>query len=214
MRVRWPLVPEDSVPNRFGWRHEGPGPQWPQTWDRAETLLPGECFDHETLKKPPQYVPERQGGKTFGFMLDKGCAGLAYECRTDAGGLHARIASRTMVESDTVPARWMLSGLQTDEDFVRLHTMGRLSIASLAYLVREAFGETRAPWRQWLNQWGRDPGKPLPTLPGDVRLESADDLVGLHVDDIALDDERRIDESGITYVKLNGHLYWLRRNGQ
>ena len=63
MNVRWPLVPADSVPNRFGWRHEGPGPQWPETVDPSEELLPASHFDHPALKRRPLYLPNLHGTK-------------------------------------------------------------------------------------------------------------------------------------------------------
>ena len=78
MKLRAPLVPADAVPNRFGWRHEGPGPQWPDVDDPDEELLPAARFDHPALKRRPPYVPERQGVATFSFMMLKGCAGLAH----------------------------------------------------------------------------------------------------------------------------------------
>ena len=211
MTVRWPLVPADAAPNRFGWRHEGPGVQWPEPSDTNEQLLPSEDFDHPELKRPPAYVPEHEGEATFDFMMLKGCAGLAHEFRRQPAELYARIKQQALERDDEPALRWMITGLRKDEDFVALHTMGRLSIQELAYLVRTAFGAERAPFRRWLNQWARDPHKPLPSLPGTIGLKSENDLVGLHIDDIPPGDDRRIDEDGITYLKIYGHMYWLRR---
>ena len=108
---------------------------------------------------------------------------------------------KTLDEEDGAALRWMLSGLHHAEDFVRLHTMGRLTIEELAYLVRWAFGEKNTPYHSWLNQWGRDPQRPLPSLFATIELETANDLIGLHVDDIPAGDDRRIDEDGFTYIK-------------
>ena len=204
MNLRAPMVPEDAVPNRFGWRHEGPGPQWPKRADPKEELLPSERFDHPALKRRPCYVPEREGIETFSFMLRKGCAGLAHRHRREPEPLYRRITRQTMRAKDVAAVRWMISALHTDEDFVRLHTMGRLSIEELAYVVRTAYGPARAPFRAWLNQWAREPEKPLPSLPGTVMLRSEDELMGLRIDDIPAGDDRRIDEEGVTYLKLNG----------
>ena len=211
MNVRWPLVPADSVPNRFGWRHEGPGPQWPETVDPSEELLPASRFDHPALKRRPLYVPQRVGVKTFSFMMRKGCAGLAHCYRREPEALYRRITELTLKEDDGVALRWMIAGLHHGEDFVGMHTMSRLTIQELAHLVRSAFTEKETPYRSWLNQWGREPDRPLPSLPGVIPLESEDDLTGLHIDDIPVGDDRRIDHDGITYLKLHGHRYWLER---
>ena len=34
----------------------------------------------------------------------------------------------------------------------------------------------------------------------------------MDVDDIPVGDDRRIDEDGFTYIKLNGHMYWLKKS--
>ena len=211
MKLRAPLVPVDAVPNRFGWHHEGPGPQWPDDEETDEELLPAESFNHPALKRRPPYVPERQGTATFSFMVRKRCAGLAHRYRREPEELYRRIMRQALEKEDGAAIRWMISGLHRAEDFVRLHTMGRLSIEELAYMVRWAFGEEQTPYRRWLNQWGREPNRPLPSLPGTIKLETENDLIGLRIDDIPAGDDRRIDEDGCTYVKLNGHMYWLRR---
>ena len=100
----------------------------------------------------------------------------------------------------------MLSGLQFSTDFVRLHTTGRLTIEEMAYMTREAFGE-RAPYRTWLNQWGREPTRALPSLPAEVRLHHPNELIGLDVRDLETDDDRRIDVGDTLCIKLNGHVY-------
>ena len=169
MKLRAPHLPADTVPNRFGWRHEGPGPQWPDGGGATdEDLLPAESFNHPALKQRPPYVPERQGRTTFAFMVRKGCAGLAHLHRREPEALYHRIMQQALEDEDGAAIRWMISGLQWDEDFVRLHTMGRLSIEELAYMVRWTYGAKQAPYRKWLNQWGREPHRPLPSAPGIV----------------------------------------------
>ena len=209
MTLRAPLLPADSVENRFGWLHEGPGPQLPaKGTPRDEKLLPAEAFDHPALKRRPPYVPERFARRTFAFAVKKSCAGLAHRYRRDPGELYDRIVSRTLAIGDRVALCWMTSGLQFSTDFVRLHTVGRLTIEELAYTVRFACGE-RTPYRTWLNQWGRDPNRPLPSFRDDFPLERPDELAGLDLRDIPPGDDRRIDVDGTSYFKLNAHLYWL-----
>ena len=211
---RAPLVPAYAPENQFGWRHEGPGPQWPEDDDADEPLLPQERFAHPALQRPPQYMPARNAAKTFWFIMHKGCAGLAHPYRVDAYALYERIQRLAMTPDDGPAVRWTLSGLHSGAHFVQLHTLCRFTIEELAYLVRTAFGPRHAPYRDWLNQWGRDPERPLPTLPASIELESEDALEGLHIDDIAPGDDRRIDIEGTTYIKLNGHIYWLVRRAQ
>ena len=207
MTLRAPLLPPDAVPNRFGWRHEGAGPQLLDNDAlQDDALLPPERFDHPNLKQRPPYVPERLGPPTFSFALRKSCAGLAYDYRRDPHSLYDRILTRTLVADDGPALRWMLSGLQFSTDFVRLHTSGRLTIEELAYVTREAFGD-RAPYRTWLNQWGREPTRALPSLPAEIRLDHPNELVGLDVRDLEPDDDRRIAVGDTLYIKLNGHVY-------
>lgn len=79
-------------------------------------------------------------------------------------------------------------------------------------MMRWTYGSEHAPFRRWRNQWGRDPERPLPSSPATIELESEKDLVGLSINDIAPGDDRRIDENGFTYVKLNGIMYWLKKS--
>ena len=37
MTQRFPLVPANAPANRFGWRHDGPGPSWTTTPMRTNT---------------------------------------------------------------------------------------------------------------------------------------------------------------------------------
>ena len=174
----------------------------------TDTLLPAEAFDHPSLKRRPPYVPEHFGPRTFAFALRKSCAGLDHRYRRDPNELYNRIISRTLDPDDGPALRWMTSGLQFSTDFVRLHTVGRLTIEELAYTVRFAYGDC-APYCTWLNQWGRNPNLPLPSFRDDFPLERPDELVGLDVRDIPPDDDHRIDVDDTTYLKLNGHMYWL-----
>ena len=209
MTLRAPLLSPDAVPNRFGWRHEGPGPQLiADDTPMDGELLPAAAFDHPALQRRPPYVPERLGLPTFSFALRKSCAGLAYEYRRDPEGIYERIMGKALVAEDGAALRWMLSGLQFPTQFVRLHTCGRLTIEELAYMARSAFGN-RGAYRTWLNQWGRSPERALPSLPGSILLERPDELVGLDLRDMPPGDDRRIDRHGKTYVKLNGHIYRL-----
>ena len=209
MNLRAPLLPADAVENRFGWRHEGPGPQLPEKdAPRDDTLLPAEAFDHPALKRRPPYAPERLGLRNFTFTMQKACAGLNHHYRRDPKEVYARIVSRSLVPDDSPVLRWMTTGLQFSWLFVRLHAVGRLTIEELAYTVRFACGD-QAPYRTWLNQWGRNPNRPLPSFRDDFPLERPDELVGLDARDIPPDDDRRIDVDGTTYLKLNGHMYWL-----
>ena len=209
MTLRAPLLPRGAPQNRFGWRHEGPGPQLlePEAL-RDDRLLPAEAFDHPALERRPPYVPERLARRTFSFTLRKSCAGLAHRYRRDADDVYDRIISRTLDADDGPALRWMTSGLQFSSDFVRLHTVGRLTIAELAYLVRFAYG-ANAPYRTWLNQWARDPDRPMPTYRDDFELERPDELIGLDLRDLPPGDDRRLDIDDTTYFKLNAHIYWL-----
>ena len=126
--------------------------------------------------------------------------------------LYHRIMQQTLNDEDGAAIRWMISGLQWDENCVRLHTMGRLSIEELAYMGRWSYGAKQAPCRKWLNQWGRKPDRPLPRAPGRIELETENERMELRLDEMPPGDEHRIDEDGCTYAKLNGHLYWLRRS--
>ena len=128
----------------------------------------------------------------FLFRIRKGCAGLAHRYRRDPDILYRRIMDKTLDDEDGPALRWMLSGFHRAEDFVRMHTRGRLTIEELAYLVRFAFGEDDTPYRCWLNQWGRDPQRPLPSLFGTIELDAPDELIGLDLDHIPVDDHRRI----------------------
>ena len=211
---RAPLIPAEAPENQFGWRHEGPGPQWPEDEGANEVLLPQERFRHPALQRCPPYMPAHSAAKTFSFIVRKGCAGLAHQYRVDADALYERIQRLAVTPHDGPAVRWTISGLHSGAHFVRLHTLCRLTIEELAYLVRTAFGPRHAPYRSWLNQWGRNPQRPLPTLPASVRLESEDDLEGLHIDDIRPGDDRRIDSHGMTYLKLNGHIYRLARRAK
>ena len=211
MNLRWPGIPADTPHNRFGWRHEGAGPQLDDDPGAGEPLLDERRFDHPQLKKRPPYVPPAMARRSFAFKVRKGCAGLAHEYRKEPEGVYERIVARGLDAGDGTVIRWMIGGLRTDEDFVRLHTVCRLSIEELAYMVRFAFAKDSAPYRTWLNQWAREPSRPMPSLPECIELKSGDELAGLHVDDIAPGDERRIDIAGTTYLKLNAHMYWLRR---
>ena len=176
MTLRAPLLSSDAVPNRFGWRHEGPGPQLiADDTPMDGELLPAAAFDHPALQRRPPYVPERLGLPTFSFALRKSCAGLAYEYRRDPEGIYERIMGKALVAEDGAALRWMLSGLQFPTQFVRLHTCGRLTIEELAYMARSAFGN-RGAYRTWLNQWGRSPERALPSLPGSILLERPDEL--------------------------------------
>ena len=82
--------------------------------------------------------------------------------RKEPEALYRRITELTLEEDDGVALRWMITGLHQDEDFVGMHTMSRLTIEELAHLVRSAFGEKQTPYRSWLNQWAREPDRPLP----------------------------------------------------
>ena len=214
MTQRFPLVPANAPANRFGWRHDGPGPQLDNDPNADKHLLPAERFDHPELKRRPPYVPERIGRGTFTFMVRKGCAGLAHHYRREPESLYRRVMHKSLNKEDGAALRWALSGFHHDKDFVRLHTKGRLTIEELAYLVRWAYGEDHTPYRSWLNQWGGDPQRPLPSLFDTIELETENDLIGLHIDDIPVGDDRRIDENGFTYIKLNGHMYWFNRRSR
>ena len=210
MKTRWPLIGAQTPQNRFGWQHEGPGPQADGVRDGADGLLPEERFAHPNLRRRPPYVPIDIGKECLRFSIAKGTAGLAGEYRSAPEDLSRRVMNQELRESDLPAIRWWISGLHRIEDFVRLHTSGRLTIEEMAYMVRRAFGD-KAPYRGWLNQWGREPERELPSLAACIKLESSEELVGMRIDDIGRSDSRRIDENGITYVKLNGHIYWRRQ---
>ena len=92
MKLRAPHLPADTVPNRFGWRHEGPGPQWPDDeGETVEELFPAESFNHPALKRRPPYDAQRQGTAMLSFTVRKGCAGLAHGYHREPEKLYRRI---------------------------------------------------------------------------------------------------------------------------
>ena len=208
--VRYPHPPPEDVNERFGRRFDGAGRQL--VVDECENdpeLLPPERFADERLRTGPPYISERMREAHIDFFIRKGCAGLGNEYRVSPERAYRAMQSGEFPRREEVAVRWALDGMRAEE-FGSLHSVGMLTIDELARMVRILY-PLAAPWRTWLNQWARDPGRAMPTEENLAwELEAPDELDGFDLRELERGDERRIDEDGTTYVKLNGIVYFIR----
>ena len=208
--LRYPHLPPECVSNRFGWRFDGAGRQLPRDADDdAPDLLPEDRFSDPRLKVRPPYVNDRMSRLHIDFLIGKGCAGLAHEYRESAEAVRQAMFAGEFSRRQATTIRWALDGMR-HERFTSLHSIARLTIEELARMIRNLYPAPYRPWRSWLNQWAADPGRAMPTEEGaSWKLEEPDELIGIDLREISPEDERRIDEDGITYVKLNGIVYFM-----
>ena len=143
------------------------------------------------------------------LFIRKGCAGLRNEYRVSPEQAYRAMQSGEFSRTEEVAVRWALDGMRPEE-FGSLHSVGKLTIEELARMVRTLY-PLEAPWRTWLNQWARDPDRAMPTEEDFTwELEAPGELEDIDLREVKRGDERRIDEDGNTYVKLNGILYCIR----
>ena len=207
---RYPHPPADSVSNRFDRRFDGAGRQLVQEeLENDPELLPPERFTDERLRARPPYISERMCKAHIDLFIARGCAGLRNEYRVSPEQAYRAMQSGEFSRKEEVAVRWALDGMRPEE-FGSLHSVGRLTIEELARMVRILY-PLEAPWRTWLNQWARDPDRAMPTEEDFTwELEAPGELEDIDLREVKRGDERRIDENGTTYVKLNGILYSIR----
>lgn len=207
---RYPHPPAASVSNRFDRRFDGAGRQLVQEeLENDPELLPPERFADERLRARPPCISERMRKTHIDLFITKGCAGLRNEYRVSAEQAYRAMQSGEFSRKEEVAVRWALDGMRPEE-FGSLHSLGRLTIEELARMVRTLY-PLEAPWRTWLNQWARDPDRAMPTEEDFTwELEAPGELEDIDLREVKQGDERRIDEDGTTYVKLNGILYSIR----
>ena len=99
----------------------------------AENLYPPERFDHPPLRHLPRDFDPRRAGAVLSGLIAKGCACL----------------------------HWLLPGLRADQ-FRSLASASGITLRDLVRGLWTLWGHGRVPHAPWLNQWARNPEKPVP----------------------------------------------------
>lgn len=139
-------------------------------------LLPMSRFAHPNLNQRPAYMPEELADANMSLMLGKACAGLSPDLRIGGACMRRAFISGHFDRKARSTWQWAWPGVPECVT-PHLHALCALTIRELAWGMREVFGEEAGGLAPYLNQWGEDPHKPLPTGEGVcILVKSVDDI--------------------------------------
>ena len=127
----------------------------------AEGLYPPERFDHPNLRRLPASFSVERADAALGLLIAKGCAGLRQDLRSTPAALRAAIETMRFPEREASCLRWLLPGLRA-EMFRRLASASGITLHHLVRGLWAFWGSGSIAYAPWLNQWARNPDKPLP----------------------------------------------------
>ena len=177
---------------------------------RSEVLLlPMSRFAHPNLNRRPAYMSEKLADDNMSLMLGKACAGLSRDLRVDGAWMRRAFMSGRFDRQARSSWEWAWSGLPECVT-PHLHALCALTIRELAWGMREVFGEDAGGLAHYLNQWGENPHKPLPTGEGVCILVKSIDDVPPPALAMRPDHPNRTDvEGGLTILELNDVKYGI-----
>ena len=170
-------------------------------------LLPMSRFAHPNLNRRPAHMSEKLADANMSLMLRKACAGLSQDLRVDGAWMRRAFMSGCFDRQARSSWQWAWPGLPECVT-PHLHALCALTIRELAWGMREVFGEGAGGLAPYLNQWGEDPHKPLPTGEGVcIMVKSVDDIPSPALA-MRTDHPARTDlEGGLTILELNDIKY-------
>ena len=171
------------------------------------TLLPLEQFDQPPLHRRPANIIARQADRQMDMLVRKQCAGLRQDLRVPGARLrHAFIFGR-FTHRERAVLQWTVSGMR-DFLFPTWHSLCALTIFELARGMR-VLGPEAGGYAHYLNQWGRDASRPLPSAAGwMLHIRDCSRLPPAAVDMLEGDPCREdLPEIGASTLNVDGLLY-------
>lgn len=172
-----------------------------------EALLPLDRFDHPNLHKRPTNVTPGVADRQMNLVLAKQCAGLRHDLRTTGAAMRRAFIRGRFGRNERVSLEWALSGMRKTH-FPIWHSLCALTIHELARGLR-ILGPTAYGYATYLNQWGEDPSKPLPSAVGWTLAVRDFSALPQVVFDMGENDSRRTDikEFGTSWLDVDGLCY-------
>ena len=127
----------------------------------TENLYPPERFDHPNLRRLPRDFDRRRADDVLSGLIAKGCAGLRHDLRSAPEPVRAAFEAGAFPHREGACLRWLLPGLRADQ-FRSLASASGIALRDLVRGLWSLWGHGRVPHAPWLNQWARNPEKPIP----------------------------------------------------
>lgn len=127
----------------------------------AESLHPPEAFDFPQLRKLPEGFSEPKALSCLDLLIAKSCAGLNGKFRSTPEAVRAAFLSGRFGARERKCLHWSLPGLGA-QDFLCLAGKSGIPLYHLVRGLWALYGHGGVPHAAWLNQWARDPDRPLP----------------------------------------------------
>ena len=134
------------------------------TSEPGETLLPLEQFDRHPLHRRPTNIIAKQADRQMDMLVRKQCAGLRHDLRVSGARLRRAFIFGRFSYKERGVLQWTVSGMR-DFLFPTWHSLCALTIFELARGMR-VLGPEAGGYAHYLNQWGQDPNRPLPSAAG------------------------------------------------
>ena len=174
-----------------------------------ELLLPLERFNHPHLHCRPTNILPEEADSQMDLILNKACAGLRPDLRATGAQMRRAFTRGRFSKTEGTALAWTISGMR-DFLFPTWHSLCALTIFELARGMR-TLGEEAGGYAGFLNQWARDPDKPLPSAEGWVLSLKNPAHIPPAAIKMAESDPRREDvaETGLSFLNLDGLRYVL-----
>ena len=177
--------------------------------ERDTVLLPLDRFDHPNLHYRPTNIVPAQADVQMGLIVEKECAGLRHSLRTTGPRLRRAFIAGRFERNERIALEWTISGMR-EFLFPTWHSLCALTIFELARGMR-LLGPTAGGYADYLNQWGENPEKALPTAIGWTLYIHDHNLLPQTAIEMDETDIRRNDipEIGVSVLDLDGLRYSL-----
>lgn len=175
----------------------------------AEVLLPLGRFDHPNLRRRPANVVPAQADVQMDLIVGKECAGLRRDLRTTGAGMRRAFIAGRFGRNERVSLEWTTSGMH-ESLFPTWHSLCALTIFELARGMR-VLGPAAGGYAGYLNRWGEDPEKALPSADGWTLAIRDCSLLPREAMEMGEGDPRREDfpEKGFSVLNVGGLRYLL-----